>query len=278
RTVFVFPGQGSQWVGMGSQLLDESPVFAGRIAECGVALAEFVDWSLVDVLRGVVGAPSLERVDVVQPVSFAVMVALAALWRAHGVQPDAVVGHSQGEIAAAVVCGALSLRDGARVVALRSQAIGRALAGRGGMMSVALPVEEVEPRLGEFGGRVSVAAVNGPRSVVVAGEPEALDALHAGLTADDVRARRIAVDYASHSHQVEDLHEELLTVLADLAPQPSTVPFFSTVTGDWLDTTELDAGYWFRNLRGRVRFADAVRTLLAAEHRAFVEVSSHPVL
>ncbi|MFB6567405.1 type I polyketide synthase, partial [Streptomyces noursei] len=278
RTVFVFPGQGSQWVGMGAQLLDESRVFAERVAECEVALGEFVEWSLVEVLRGVAGAPSLDRVDVVQPVSFAVMVGLAALWRAHGVVPDAVVGHSQGEIAAAVVSGGLSLRDGARVVALRSQAIGRALAGRGGMMSVALAVEEVESRLGAFDGRVSVAAVNGPRSVVVAGEPEALDALHARLTADDVRARRIAVDYASHSHQVEDLHEELLAVLADLAPEPSEVPFFSTVTGDWLDTTELDAGYWFSNLRGRVRFADAVQELLAAEHRAFVEVSSHPVL
>ncbi|MEU5306544.1 type I polyketide synthase [Streptomyces noursei] len=145
-------------------------------------------------------------------------------------------------------------------------------------MSVALSVDVLEPRLEEFEGRVSVAAVNGPRSVVVAGEPEALDALHARLTADDIRARRIAVDYASHSHQVEDLHEELLEVLAELAPRTSEVPFFSTVTGDWLDTTEMDAGYWFRNLRGRVRFADAVADLLAAEYRAFVEVSSHPVL
>ncbi|MEK2478742.1 type I polyketide synthase [Streptomyces noursei] len=278
RTVFVFPGQGSQWVGMGGQLLDESPVFAERIAECAAALAEFTDWSLVDVLRGVVGAPSLERVDVVQPASFAVMVSLAGLWRSRGVLPDAVVGHSQGEIAAAVVSGGLSLRDGARVVALRSQAIGRALAGRGGMMSVALSVEALEPRLEGFEGRVSVAAVNGPGAVVVSGEPTALDELQAQLAADDIRARRIAVDYASHSHQVEDLREELLAALAEVTPREARIPFFSTATGDWLDTTELDAGYWFRNLRGRVRFADAVRELLAAEYRAFVEVSSHPVL
>ncbi|MFJ9615939.1 type I polyketide synthase [Streptomyces noursei] len=278
RTVFVFPGQGSQWVGMGAQLLDESAVFAERIAECAAALAEFTDWSLVDVLRGVVGAPSLERVDVVQPASFAVMVSLAALWGSRGVLPDAVVGHSQGEIAAAVVSGALSLRDGARVVALRSQAIGRALAGRGGMMSVALSVEALEPRLEEFEGRVSVAAVNGPGAVVVSGEPTALDELQARLAADDIRARRIAVDYASHSHQVEDLREELLAALAEVTPREARIPFFSTATGDWLDTTEMDAGYWFRNLRGRVRFADAVRELLATEYRAFVEVSSHPVL
>ncbi|MFB7273947.1 type I polyketide synthase, partial [Streptomyces sp. NPDC056244] len=278
RTVFVFPGQGSQWAGMGAQLLDESTVFAERIAECAAALGEFVDWSLVDVLRGAEGAPTLERVDVVQPASFAVMVSLAAVWRSYGVEPAAVVAHSQGEIAAAVVSGALSLQDGARVVALRSQAIGRRLAGRGGMMSVPLPVGEVESRLEAWPDRISVAAVNGPRSVVVSGEPTALDELFAELTAEEVRVRRIAVDYASHSAQVEDLREELLDVLEPVRPQASQVPFFSTMTGAWLDTEEMDAGYWFRNLRQRVLFADAVRELLGAGHRTFVEVSSHPVL
>ncbi len=136
KTVFVFPGQGAQWEGMGARLLEESPVFAERIAECAMALSPFVDWSLTDVLRQADGAPGLDRVDVVQPVSFAVMVALAELWRSRGVSPDAVVGHSQGEIAASVVAGALSLEDGARVVALRSKAIARSLAGAGGMRCV----------------------------------------------------------------------------------------------------------------------------------------------
>ncbi|OLL72286.1 Malonyl CoA-acyl carrier protein transacylase [Pseudonocardia sp. Ae150A_Ps1] len=278
RTVFVFPGQGSQWLGMGAQLLDESPVFADRVAECAEALAEFTDWSLDDVLRGAEGAPPVERVDVVQPATFAVMVGLAALWRAHGVEPDAVVGHSQGEIAAAVVSGALSLRDGARVVALRSRAIARSLAGRGGMMSVALPVADAEEHLAGYEGRVSVAAVNGPRSAVLAGEPDALDELLAAFDAADVRARRIAVDYASHSHQVEDLRDELATTLAGIAPQPSQVPVFSTVTGDWLDTSTMDASYWYENLRNRVRFADAVEALQDGEYRTFVESSPHPVL
>ncbi|MFC9653516.1 type I polyketide synthase, partial [Streptomyces sp. NPDC056937] len=278
RTVFVFPGQGSQWAGMGARLLEESPVFAERIGECAAALGEFVDWSLIDVLRQTEGAPTLDRVDVVQPASFAVMVSLAALWRSRGVEPAAVVGHSQGEIAAAVVSGALSLRDGARVVALRSQAIGRTLAGHGGMMSVALPVDQLESRLETWHGRVSVAAVNGPRSVVVSGEPDALDELSAELTAEDVRVRRVAVDYASHSAQVENLRGELLDALAPVAPRTSGVPFFSTMTGDWLDTAEMDADYWFRNLRRRVLFADAVRALLGAGHHAFIEVSSHPVL
>ncbi|MCZ9346176.1 type I polyketide synthase, partial [Streptomyces sp. TRM76130] len=261
RTVFVFPGQGSQWVGMGAQLLDESPVFAEHINECAVALSEFTDWSLLDVLRQAEGAPGLERVDVVQPVTFAVMVALAALWRSQGVHPDAVVGHSQGEIAASVVADVLSLRDGARVVALRSQVIARRLAGRGGMMSVPLPADRVEPLL-PTDGSVQLAAVNGPGSVVVAGVPAALDTLFDTLTADGVRVRKIAVDYASHSAQVEDIQDELLELLAPILPRTAEVPFYSTVTSEWLDTTVMDAGYWYRNLRGTVNFGPAVTALL----------------
>ncbi|MEV6129541.1 type I polyketide synthase [Streptomyces violaceusniger] len=278
RTVFVFPGQGSQWAGMGVRLMAESPVFAERLAECAAALAPHVDWSLPEVLRQAEGAPSLERVDVVQPASWAVMVSLAAVWRAHGVVPDAVLGHSQGEIAAACVSGALSLDDAARVVALRSQAIARRLSGAGGMLSVALPRAEADARLGRWDGRVSIAAVNGPGSVVVSGELEALDELFEELAGADVRVRRIAVDYASHSAQVERVREELSAALEGIAPRRADVPFFSTVTGEWLDTTGMDAGYWYRNLRQTVAFEPAVRALLGQGHRAFVEVSSHPVL
>ncbi|MFD6471831.1 beta-ketoacyl synthase N-terminal-like domain-containing protein, partial [Streptomyces goshikiensis] len=214
KTAFVFPGQGSQWLGMAAELLESSPVFAARVDECAKALEPFTDWSLVDVLRGVEGAPSLDRVDVVQPALFAVMVSLAEVWRAAGVRPGAVIGHSQGEIAAACVAGILSLDDAARVVALRSQAIGRVLAGLGGMVSIPLPATEVRERISAWGEeRISVAAVNGPSSVVVSGEVQALEELLASCEADGVRAKRIAVDYASHSAQVELLREELDTLL-----------------------------------------------------------------
>src|SRR5207302_3762020 len=139
---FVFPGQGAQWEGMALELLESSPVFAEELRACGEALSAFVDWELDDVLRRAPGAPSLERVDVVQPALFAVMVSLARLWRSFGVEPAAVVGHSQGEIAAAHVAGALSLDDAARVVALRSQAVRDELAGHGGMVSLALAPED----------------------------------------------------------------------------------------------------------------------------------------
>ncbi|MFE9663288.1 type I polyketide synthase [Streptomyces sp. NPDC005955] len=277
RTVMVFPGQGAQWEGMARDLLTESPVFAAAIAECEQALSAVVDWSLTGVLRGAPDAPSLDRVDVVQPALFATMVSLAALWRSWGVEPDAVVGHSQGEIAAAVVAGALSLADGARVVALRSRAIG-ALAGRGGMVSLALPLAGAEAAIAAWPGRISVAAVNGPAAVVVSGDPDALTQLLARCAAQDVRARRLPVDYASHSAQVESIREEILRDLAGLTPTAARVPLFSTLTGDWLDTSGMDADYWYRNLRGTVRFDDAVRSLAQAGHHAFVEVSPHPVL
>ncbi len=275
RTVFVFPGQGAQWAGMALELVESSPVFAARMAECAEALGEFVDWSLLDVLAD---AEMLARVDVVQPVSFAVMVSLAALWRSYGIEPDAVVGHSQGEIAAACVSGALSLADAARVVALRSRAIDESLSGKGGMVSVALPEPAARERIAPWGSRISVAVVNGPSSVVVSGEVAALDELVASCEADGVRVKRIAVDYASHSGQVEELKGRLLADLAPIRPQPGSVPFFSTVTGNWLDTAELDAGYWFTNLRDTVVFESAVRALSGAGYAAFVEVSAHPVL
>ncbi|MGW0882847.1 SDR family NAD(P)-dependent oxidoreductase [Streptomyces sp. NPDC002671] len=277
RAVFVFPGQGSQWLGMAAELLDSSPVFAERISECAAALAPFVDWSLTDILRGTDDEAWLEQVDVVQPVLWAVMVSLAEVWRSYGVEPAAVIGHSQGEIAAACVAGALSVQDAAKVVALRSKAI-RALSGRGGMVSVSLGVEAVQERLAAWDGRLSVAAVNGPAMVVVSGDADALDELLERCEADGVRARRIAVDYASHCAHVEEIEDVLLRDLAGIVPQAARVPFYSTVTAAVLDTTGLDAGYWYRNLRQTVRFADTVRALLDDGFRLFVESSAHPVL
>ncbi|WP_229402175.1 type I polyketide synthase [Micromonospora okii] len=277
KVVWVFPGQGSQWVGMGRELLDSSPVFAKRIAECADALTPWIDWSLGDVLRGDVDL--LDRVDVVQPASFAVMLGLAAVWSSVGVRPDAVVGHSQGEIAATCVAGALSLEDAARVVALRSQAIAAKLSGRGGMASVALSEPDARALLEPWADRVEVAAVNGPSSVVVAGDAGALDEALESLTGQGVRVRRVAVDYASHSRHVEDIRETLAGALAGITAQAPTVPFLSTVTGEWItDPGVVDGDYWYRNLRHQVRFGPAVAGLLAAGHRVFVEVSAHPVL
>jgi acyl transferase domain-containing protein/NADP-dependent 3-hydroxy acid dehydrogenase YdfG len=277
QVVFAFPGQGSQWVGMAVELLSSSEVFATQMAECGEALAEFVEWRLETVLRAEQGAPDLDRVDVVQPVLFAVMVSLANLWRACGVQPDVVVGHSQGEIAAAHVAGALSLRDAARVVTVRSSAL-LALAGQGGMVSIAASVEKVKHLIQRYGDAVSIAAVNGAESIVVSGENEALDNFLRGCEEASVRARRIAVDYAAHSSQVEALREQLCDGCSSISPVSGEIPFYSSVTGERQDGSQLDGEYWFRNLRQTVQFEPAVRDLLEDGIGTFLEVSPHPVL
>ncbi|MFJ6053812.1 type I polyketide synthase [Streptomyces sp. NPDC092307] len=276
--VFVFPGQGSQWVGMGRELWDASAVFAESMEACERALSPLVDWSLRDVVFREADDPLWARVDVVQPVLWAVMVSLAAVWRSFGVEPAAVIGHSQGEVAAACVAGGLSLEDGARVAAVRSRLVLEKLSGKGGMVSVSLPVTDVEERIASYDGRIGIAAVNGPASVVVSGEPDALDELLASCEAEGVRARRIAVDYASHSAQVDVLNEDLLRELADIRPTSSPVAFYSTVSGERMDTAGLDAGYWVRNLRERVQFEPVTRLLAEQEYGVFVESSPHPVL
>jgi acyl transferase domain-containing protein/D-arabinose 1-dehydrogenase-like Zn-dependent alcohol dehydrogenase len=275
--VFVFPGQGSQWAGMAGELLKSSSVFVQSIEECAEALAPFVDWSLMDVLREEGESGSLDRVDVVQPVLFAVMVSLARVWRACGVRPDAVVGHSQGEIAAACVADGLSLEDGARVVALRSRALA-ALSGGCGMVSAALREDECVAQLERFEGTLSLAAVNGPGSTVVSGDRDALREFLAWCESEGVRAREIPVDYAAHSPQVDEIRDELLAGCSSITPRPGVVPFYSSVTGDVLDTAELDAAYWYRNLRETVQFESVTRTILQHGYRMFVEASPHPVL
>ena len=218
----------------------------------------------------------MDRVDVVQPALFGVMVALAQLWRGCGVEPAVVVGHSQGEIAAAYVAGGLSLHDAARLVVLRSRLLVD-LMGRGGMASVALGANEVRERLeATWKDRLNVAALNGPASVVVSGEREALEGLVDELTAEGVRAREIPVGYASHSPQVEEIREDFLKGCAGITPLSGSVPFFSTVTGEPMDTAVLDEEYWYRNLRQPVLFEDAVRALLREGQRAFIELSPTP--
>ena len=276
RSVWVFPGQGAQWAGMGAELWDTEPVFAARMEEVEKSLEPWVDWSLREVLDDR-DAAWLDRVDIVQPASFAVMVSLAALWESAGVVPDAVVGHSQGELAAACVAGALTLDQAAQIVAVRSRLIADRLAGHGGMLSIALDAERVRLDIADLPG-VEIAVINSPSAVVVAGEPAQLEALRERYSAHEVRVRFVPVDYASHTVQVDGIGDELAAVLAGIGSQMTLIGWYSTVASTGWIRKPVTAGYWLRNLREPVEFAEAVAALAADGYTTFTEISPHPVL
>ncbi|GLW89897.1 type I polyketide synthase [Actinokineospora globicatena] len=273
KVAFVFPGQGAQWAAMGRELLDSAPVFRRKAEECAAAVSAHVDWSLLDVLRG---ESTQDGDEVVQFALFTVMVSLAELWRSCGVEPAAVVGHSQGEIAAAHVAGALSLTDAVLVIAERCRAVS-GLPGDGGMLAVALPESAVARLVADLPGLV-VAAVNAPGLTVVSGPRWALGRLAADLSAANVRTRSIGIDYASHSPLVAPARDPLVRGLGGIEPVPAEIAFYSTVTGERADTAGLDADYWYRNLREAVRFQETVSRMADQGFRFFVEVSPHPSL
>ncbi|MBB4930103.1 acyl transferase domain-containing protein/thioesterase domain-containing protein/acyl carrier protein [Lipingzhangella halophila] len=275
--VFMFPGQGAQWVGMAADLLESSDVFRDSVAECARALDPYVEWSLLDVLRSAEGAPGLDRLDVVQPALFAVMVSLARMWRSCGVEPAAVVGHSQGEVAAAYVAGALSLPDAARIVALRSRLL-LELRDAGGLVSLGVGAAETEVLIEPWQGRLVVGGINGPSSTVVAGDAEAVAELVAMSEERGIRAREVPASVPTHSAHAEGIRDEILRVFADITPMPGEVPFYSTVRTQRIDGSELGARYWYENMRHPVQLDPTVRELSARGHHAFVEVSPHPVL
>jgi acyl transferase domain-containing protein len=279
KTVLVFPGQGTHWPRMGTRLLAASPVFRGALHDAADALAPHTGWNLIDVLHQAHGAPALDRgADVLQPAAFAVMTALARLWEALGIRPDAVVGHSQGEITAAHIAGALTLDDAARIAARRSQAIAGALTGHGAMAALSVPASQARQLLARWDGDLHIAATNSPASTVVSGTPDACGQLLAHCQAHGIRARRIPVDYASHSPSVETVRARLLDALAGITPRPAGIPFYSALTATVIDTATLTPDYWYRNLRHTVRFHQAITALYQHGHHVFVETSPHPVL
>ncbi|WP_020542790.1 SDR family NAD(P)-dependent oxidoreductase [Nonomuraea coxensis] len=276
RVVFLFPGQGSQWPGMGRALLEREPAFAAAVRDCEAALAPHLDWPVTAALAGEI---DVDRIDVIQPALFALHVGLARLWESRGVRPAAVVGHSLGEVAAAYVAGALTLPEAAAVVTARS-ALYRRLSGSGAMAVVGLPWGEAAAVAGEVaaehGGRVCAAAANAPTTTVVSGDPDAVHALVERLRWEDVFCRLVDADVAGHSHHVEPLLPELRAALEGLRPAEPRLPLWSTVTGR--TGTPPDAGYWCRNLREPVLFWPVVRELLAAGHDTFVELGPQPTL
>src|SRR5579863_486499 len=278
KLVFVFPGQGSQWFGMGRTLLQQEAAFREAVERCDRAMRAHGDWSLVAELTATDAAHSrLNEVDVLQPALFAIQVALAGLWRSWGIEPDAVVGHSMGEVAAAHIAGALSLEDAARVICNRSRLV-KPTIGRGAMAAVELSIAEAQQVLAGYEDRVSIAASNGVKSTILSGDPGALETIARRLQHQDIFCQMIKVDFAAHSPQMEPLRAELERALEGLQPQPACIPIYSTVPGQVGNALSFDPPYWSRNLREPVLFSTAVQQLLEDGHDIFLEVSPHPIL
>ncbi|REE98557.1 non-ribosomal peptide synthetase/type I polyketide synthase [Thermomonospora umbrina] len=277
RPVWVFTGMGPQWWAMGRQLLETEPDYRAEIERCDRAIAELTGWSLIEELTADESASNMAETWLAQPANFAVQVGLAAMWRAHGVRPAAIVGHSTGEVAAFYEAGVYTLEDAIRIVVHRSR-LQQKLVGTGGMLAVGLTEEEAERRIGGFGGRVSVAAVNGPTAITLAGDQDALAALSEGLKAEQIFARALAVRVPYHSAGMDAIKDELLSSLAGITPRPARVPLYLTGREGVAHGTELDAGYWWENVRNSVRFHAAVERLADDGHTVFLEIGPHPVL
>lgn len=281
KVVFVFPGQGAQWTGMGRELLKHNPVFHETLARCDEAIRKWADWSLLEQLALDEADPGyrLNEISVIQPALFAIEVALANVWRSWGVEPAAVIGHSMGEVAAAFLAGKVSLEDAAHVICKRSQLMQRT-SGKGAMAVIGLPYDEadLEIQLNGLENQLSIAVQNSPRSTVIAGDPKALETLMESLRAREIFCRPIKVDVASHSPQMDPLRPELVDALRDIQPLDGTIPFYSTATQGICKGSALDAEYWGRNLRQPVRFSSTVQRLLEDGHTIFIEMSPHPIL
>ncbi|CAO5250716.1 type I polyketide synthase [Frankia sp. AgKG'84/4] len=270
--VWVFSGHGSQWVGMGRELLVTEPAFTAVLAELEPVFAAEAGFSPRKVLED----GELHRIDHIQTMIFVMQVGLAAVWRSYGVTPDAVIGHSVGEIAAAVACGALTLSDGALLSCRRSRLL-RRVAGAGAMAMAPLPFDEAQQRLA---GRTDlVAAISAsPSSSVLSGSPAALDALAEQWAAEDIQLRRVASDVAFHSPQMDELVDELAAAAANLMSRAPRIPMYRTALADPRANAPLDAAYWAGNLRNPVLLSAAVEAATQDGFRAFLEISAHPVV
>jgi acyl transferase domain-containing protein/NADPH-dependent curcumin reductase CurA/acyl carrier protein/nucleoside-diphosphate-sugar epimerase len=276
RVGFVFSGQGPQWFAMGRELLADEPVFREMVEQCDALLRPLSGWSLLEQLGADEAASRLNDTEVAQPALFALQVALAALWKSWGVVPDAVVGHSVGEIAALHLAGALNLPDAIRVVWHRGRLMQQAT-GLGRMAAVGLSEEEAIELLRPLGDRLSLAALNGPRSVVLSGDEAALNQVLDALSARGVSHRLLPVQYAFHSAQMAPFQQRLDAELAGLRLAAPAVPVFSTVTGALLDGAP-DTAYFGRNVRQGVRFAPAIVAMADEGVDTFIEIGPHPVL
>jgi acyl transferase domain-containing protein/aryl carrier-like protein len=274
---FVCSGQGPQWWGMGRELLEREPVYRNIVERCDVLSRELGPWSLSDELLADESHSRMSTTAIAQPAIFAVQAALGELWRSWGIEPSILVGHSVGEVAAAYLADVFSLEEAFRIVYHRGRCMDLA-SSRGRMLAVGLSLEEAQDILDDFGDEVTIAAVNSPTSMTLSGTAEPLDKIAALLEDRQVFWRRLKVEYAFHSSQMDPVRAHLLESLKGIRPAKAQVPLYSTVTGDRIDGPEMDAEYWWLNVRETVRFADAIEKIAKTDSTTALELSPNPVL
>ena len=277
KVAFVYPGQGSQWIGMGQTLYEKEEVFKKAIDDCEETFVEFVDWSLKEELFKPESESRFKDIDVIQPLIFAIEVALTELWRAYGVEPQVVIGHSMGEAAAAYISGSLSLTDAARVICERSKLM-KKISGKGSMLAAEINIDDAKKYIDGSNNKVSIAVNNSSRSTVISGDTKVLEEIAKKLEQQNIFNVFVKVDVASHSPQVDLIKEDLLRILAPIQPRKSTIPMFSTVKNEYINGEVLDANYWVDNLRELVQFSAATQKLIDEQVTIFVEMSPHPIL
>jgi acyl transferase domain-containing protein/NADPH:quinone reductase-like Zn-dependent oxidoreductase/short-subunit dehydrogenase/acyl carrier protein len=277
QPVFVCSGMGQQWWAMGRELLAQEPVFRQAIEEVSAVFDRLAGWSLLQELTANEQTSRIQQTRIGQPAIFALQVALAALWRSWGIEPAAVVGHSAGEMAASYICGALSLEDAVRVTFHRSR-LQQQTAGQGSMLAVGISREEAAAWVARHPHAISIAAVNGASSITLSGDAAVLRQIDKSLNESDVFSRPLPVDVPYHSPRMEQLEAELVDCLRDIRPRPATTPFFSTVTGGALSGSDLDARYWYQNVRRPVLFQDALGAVIEIGRTVFLELGAHPIL
>jgi len=277
NSVFVFSGVGSQWISMGRRLRQEEPAFREQFERCNELIRQSEGWSLIEEVDADSSDSRLHRIDIMQPAIFSMQIALAALWKSWGVEPAAVVGHSLGEYAAVYVAGVLTLEEAMEAVCARGRLMHR-LTGQGGMLAAELSVEQAREMIAGISGKLSLAAWNGPTATVFSGGLREISEVVSRLEGEGVFCRRLKVDVACHSFQMEQIAPDLLDALSSLKPRPEKIPIYSSVTGKRISGTEFDALHWVRNLQNCVMFAPLIDDILAAGHSTFLEVSPHAVL
>jgi acyl transferase domain-containing protein/NADPH:quinone reductase-like Zn-dependent oxidoreductase/SAM-dependent methyltransferase/acyl carrier protein len=278
RIGFIMSGQGPQWWGMGRDLMQHEPVFREAIERCDAALRPWTSFSLLEELGRSEEMSHMDRTEIGQPSIFAMQVALAALWKSWGVQPSAVVGHSVGEIAAACIAGIFPLEEAARIVALRARLMDSCGRGEGTMLAVGLPEDEASALISRHDCTVTISAFNGPRSITLSGPRISLEAMAAEIEGRRAFARLVRVDHPFHHPLMRPASEGLEAALADSQPQPGTIPFFSTVTGERCAGESCDAAYWARGIREPVRYASVVGALAEFGVDIWLELNAHPAL